>query len=61
MSMNFRSIIRRSNIKLKCEQGQGLAEYVLVIFLFAIAMMFSFTSFTTALQTLYATIRAAFP
>ena len=61
MSMHLQEFIRWIYIKFSCERGQGLSEYVLMIFLFAIAMMLSFSDYSTALQTLFTTIRAAFP
>ena len=45
--------------RLRYEQGQGLAEYVLIIFLFSIAMIISIGTFGTTLQTTYGTIATA--
>lgn len=60
MSMILQGLIRKMYKQLCSERGQGLSEYVLVIFLFAIAMMLSFSNFTVALQGLFATIQTAF-
>ena len=45
--------------RLRYEQGQGLAEYVLIIFLFSIAMIIAIGAFGATLQTTYGTIAAA--
>ena len=42
-----------------CEQGQGLTEYVLIIFLFAIALVGTVGAFGTTLQSLYSTVTTA--
>ena len=45
--------------RLRYEQGQGLAEYVLILFLFSIAMIIAIGAFGTTLQTTYGTIATA--
>ena len=59
--MNLQNLIVKLYVYLRHEHGQGLAEYVLIIFLFAIAMVAAFTNFSSALGNLYTTIRTAFP
>ena len=47
--------------KLKDEQGQGLIEYVLIIFLFAIGLVVVLEGFGGALNLKYADIVQSFP
>ncbi len=47
--------------KLKDEQGQGLIEYVLIIFLFAIGLIVALEGFGGALNLKYADIAQSFP
>ena len=47
--------------KLKDEQGQGLIEYVLIIFLFAIGLVVALEGFGGALNLKYADIAQNFP
>ncbi len=45
----------------RAEPGQGIIEYALIIFLFAIALVVVVGSFGTTLQATYSNIAAAFP
>ena len=47
--------------KLKDEQGQGLIEYVLIIFLFSIGLVVALEGFGGALNLKYADIAQSFP
>lgn len=60
MAIKLQNLLNKLHEQIADESGQGLSEYVLIIFLFAVAMVLSFSGFASALMNFYTTIQSAF-
>ena len=57
----MRALVQRRNVIRSEEEGQGLAEYALLVLLIALPTVLAVGFFGEQVQVLYTIIRGAFP